>query len=574
MANLLEILGRGLLAELAAAFRDELRDDPAVTTRQLHARIDREPEAVAPRRALAIRLFHQGRCVPAGEAFRACLERDATDRTARIGLACVCDELGMTTEAANELATARARSPADGSVLFALGFCHEKLGDVEVALGCYQVASDVDPQLRNSYERLAAIALRANDVEAAIAQYEHICGCEPDDVRARLLLAGLCMWGGQFDVAVHHYQFAITIEPDNWEARDELVTACVETGRFDEAIAVLDTLIRRRPECADPHVRLGEVYEKMGCHTQALEAYERAVDMNPDYLEATVRLGAARLREGRYAAAAAAFNQAIALNDRIVQAYAGLGVALQALGKTDEAGQMLDTAARIEPSSTVLFAQLAQLHWQLSAAAEGCKDSPSRAVGGAHPGSDPSGAPLGNGSVRDAGSTAVQRHIANLQSALRRHPYHADWHYHLGLLLRSEGDLAGAVGSLRRAVAISPEYQEAQLKLALALREAGQHDEGVRLLQQIIHSDSRSVDLHYQLGLLFADKNEFALTLERFEAAVRHDPCHLDYLANVSLALQNMGLLDRPAALWHSLCDATQRTRSAACICDDEEPSV
>ena len=65
------------------------------------------------------------------------------------------------------------------------------------------------------------------------------------------------------------------------------------------------------------------------------------------------------------------------------------------------------------------------------------------------------------------------------------------------------------------------------------------------------------MDLHYQLGLIFADRNDFAQALERFEFAASKEPQNYDYVANLALALQNMGLLDRAQAAWQTLCELT-----------------
>ena len=67
-----------------------------------------------------------------------------------------------------------------------------------------------------------------------------------------------------------------------------------------------------------------------------------------------------------------------------------------------------------------------------------------------------------------------------------------------------------------------------------------------------------------QLGLMFADRNEFSLALDRFEHALSHEPHNLDYLANVALALQEMGLVDRATAGWRTLCQVAQATSQAS----------
>ena len=51
------------------------------------------------------------------------------------------------------------------------------------------------------------------------------------------------------------------------------------------------------------------------------------------------------------------------------------------------------------------------------------------------------------------------------------------------------------------------------------------------------------------------------MALQRFEHAANQAPEKVDYVANLALALQNMGLLDRAAATWQTLCEMARYTR-------------
>jgi Tfp pilus assembly protein PilF len=93
----------------------------------------------------------------------------------------------------------------------------------------------------------------------------------------------------------------------------------------------------------------------------------------------------------------------------------------------------------------------------------------------------------------------------------------------------------------------------AMIKLGLTLRETGQVDEAMDVLKQCVKLDPESADLHYQLGLLFADRSEFTLALEQFEYATSKQPQNIDCVANIALSLQNMGLVNRAQAGWQTL---------------------
>lgn len=88
MSYLLEILGRGLLSELAAAFRDLLRDDGRLATHELEAHTRSEPENIEWHRRLAVRSLADRQYSLARDRFLEALSIDESDRVSRTGLAC------------------------------------------------------------------------------------------------------------------------------------------------------------------------------------------------------------------------------------------------------------------------------------------------------------------------------------------------------------------------------------------------------------------------------------------------------------------------------------------------------
>ena len=112
-----------------------------------------------------------------------------------------------------------------------------------------------------------------------------------------------------------------------------------------------------------------------------------------------------------------------------------------------------------------------------------------------------------------------------------------------------------AIRAFRNAVEINPGYAKALVKLGICLKEAGQSDEAIEVFRQALTLDNNFVDVHYQLGLLFAQRNRFELAVEEFELAVAGNDQNLAFRANLALALQNIGMLDRADATWHSICE-------------------
>ncbi len=549
MAYLIEALGRGLLAELSSAFKDILHDDGHYSTTELVTLVHKKPDDLKFLQLLAVRYLADRRFQQAADTFNRVLDQDNNHRDARLGLACALDELGATEDAQQHLQTSADQYAEHAATLFALGFCQERRGLRENAFATYNRAIETDPELRGAYERLAAMHIANGQPHPAIDCYEQICCISPGEIEPILTLGALYIHEGDYEEAIRHYQFALALEPDNWEVQEDLVTACAETGRYEEGIELLLSMIDAKPNCAEHHMRLGDLYTRAGRCEDAGHAYQAAVNINPDYLEATIKIGTNHLRAGRYTEAARWFNRAVELNDRMLTAFVGMGVAQQRLGMNEEALRSFEMAANVEPNSSLLFSESARLYLKTAPAEQVEKYLSTRSMA-----DDP------NGPNSDDVTCMLERQIANIRAAIERSPNHADLYYRLGLLLRQTGDVDGATEAYQQAVAINPNYVKAIMKLGLALRDQGKVAAAIDCLKRAVDLDSEPAQIHYELGLLYASRDQFNHAVKQFEQACDASPRNVDFRAHLSLALQNMGLMDRAKASWQVLSEIVKET--------------
>ena len=93
------------------------------------------------------------------------------------------------------------------------------------------------------------------------------------------------------------------------------------------------------------------------------------------------------------------------------------------------------------------------------------------------------------------------------------------------------------------------------IKLGQDVKYVGRVDDAIRFFQRATSLQPEYVDVHYQLGLLFAQRNRFETALEHFEVAAGRRPDNVAFQANLALALQNLGLIDRARASWQVVCE-------------------
>lgn len=542
MSYLLEILGRGLIGHLSGAFTSVLAMRCEDATEALEQAVEDEPDDVEAQIRLASRYLEESKPVDARSIFLAILQRDGQNLAARLGLACVFDELEEMEIALEQLRIAQKHDAANPAILFCLGYCHERMNNSESAIAYYQDSLSLCPTLRNAHERLAAIYLQQLDLDLAIHHYSRLCELDPDMIDLHLTLANLLLKAGDYEGAIERYEHALALEPDNWTAHNDKVSAYEEAGLIREAIEHLHDMLDDNPDDADTRLRLGDMYARIGNDNGAIEHYGEAIRLCPEYLEANVKLGTQFLKIGRHQDAARWFSFALEINDRLLAAYVGIGVAQNAAGRRDEAVASFDMARNIEPNSTLLFSEVARM--QLKAAAGEAANSYLSVSPQTQTLAEP------GASVETQRADLLSQQIDRLRGAIEAQPNHADLHYRLGLLLRNRGQIEDAVIAFRSAVEINPSYMKALIKLGLSLSELDQTDEAIEVLARATELKPDYADLHYRLGLIFAQRHQFELAIEHYEQAVEGNPQNVAFQANLALALQNMGLIDRANASW------------------------
>jgi tetratricopeptide (TPR) repeat protein len=282
----------------------------------------------------------------------------------------------------------------------------------------------------------------------------------------------------------------------------------------------------------------------LGHTPEAVAQYEEALDICPDFLEATIKLGTQYLQLHQESLAAQQFNRAVEINDKIIDAYLGLATAQKLAKFTHDAIGTLSLAAAIQPNSSMLFAETATLKFQegirnnlpYESEYDNVQDQPINLTG-----------------------KVVDAHIQQIA----QNPQNPDLHYRLGVLMMSVGRLAEAIISFQSALEINPDYHRARNKLAICLFEIDRKAEALEHLFAPDHLDKDTLDLHYKTALLYCDKVKFASSLMNLERHLENNFARPDAAVNISIVLQNLGLLDRATTMWDNLSDTAEKAMNS-----------
>jgi len=523
MSQLLEILGRAITVDTADLIWHWLNtvappidDSNDGQHYQLNKAIeliaDKKTEAAAEH--LSVYLFENPSCI-----------------YGRMAATAICLYDNQLQEAINELNSVYMRQPNNTMALYALGYCYERLGKEAQAIEFYQDCLKFRRYLQLPAQRLAAIYFKNNHLEKTVQQYQLLCDEYPDDISALITLGHLYTETGRFTEGIETFNKAILMHPDNFSSRDDYTDQLIAEGNLQEALEHLEDLLLSEPNRPDIIVKYADVLRMVGAVSDAVSQYEQAVRLCPDFLEATIKLGTQYLQLEQDCLAAEQFNKAVEINDNIVDAYMGLAVAQQHAGFKSDAIGTLSLAAAIQPNSTLLFSELAVLHFKIGLKEQNLCSH----IDNSH----------------NLAESVIEAHHYEIS----KHPHNPDLYYRLGILMMHHGMFSSAIELFDKSLYINPFYHRARNKLSVCLFQMGHQSDAIDCASFSNIHDKDTLELHYKTALLYCDKVKFASSMINLERHLENNFAHPDASLNISLVLQNLGLLDRTIAMWDNLAD-------------------
>jgi len=520
MSKLLEILGKAITPDIANLIWHWLEivkvieaDADSTQADQLDkiAELAQNKRIVSAEQQLKLYLFTNSSCI-----------------RARLAAAAICLQKNQLTYAIEELNSVYLKQPNNTLALYALGHCYERLGKEAQAVEFYQDCLKFKNYLQLPRFRLAAIYFKNRQFEKTILEYELLKDEYPDDMPTLATLGHLYIAAEQYHKAVETFNTAILIHPDNFHADENDVELLIIDGQHHEALEMVENLLAQYPERADLIVKRADILGMLGASTESVEQYEQAIRLCPDFLEATIKLGTQYLQLHQEQMAAEHFNRAAEINDSIIDAYIGLAIAQKIAGNDDVALATLSLAAAIQPNSSLLIAETAIL--QLRA---GLSSDVTNKI--------------------ENSDKLIDTIIAAHQMQLTEQTQNPDLYYRLGILLMNIDKINEAIDAFQVALEINPTFFRARSKLAICFSETGQKELALNHLTGPNCLDKDTLLLHYQTAILFCNKIKFASSLMNLQKFMEENFAANNTTINISIVLQNLGLLDRATAMWDNL---------------------
>jgi Tfp pilus assembly protein PilF len=151
---------------------------------------------------------------------------------------------------------AQALAPNDPSILYNIGECHERAGDVASAERYYRQCLDQDPNHADSRHALASILLHSGRREEAARLVQEWLAREPQRAAAYAEDGWLWLQSGDLPRAQARLQQALELDPHEPRALIELARVYEAMQRPDRAVALYERVLQRNPQQSEIAARL------------------------------------------------------------------------------------------------------------------------------------------------------------------------------------------------------------------------------------------------------------------------------------------------------------------------------
>ncbi|MBI4178497.1 tetratricopeptide repeat protein, partial [bacterium] len=256
---------------------------------------------------------------------------------------------GRLEEALKFLESLRAASPADSTVLTAIGGAYAGLGRHDQAAGVWRSLRDLtgNPKFLSKY---ADALYESGRHQKALLEYRELFTygvAGPEQLRR---LAELEQNQGSWDQAE---RILLKLLRTGGTAKDreklsellrKMGDLAVQRGNAAEAAQIAQRLLDLRENDPASFVLMGRSKLLQGKFPEAVESFSRAISLAPGDARPLVGLAAAELRRQRPVAAVEYARMAIARDPSLPEAYSILGQAYQRQGKVSEAYAALKSA--------------------------------------------------------------------------------------------------------------------------------------------------------------------------------------------------------------------------------------
>ena len=503
--------------------------------------VARQPRLAHAFRGVALVARERGERDVALDHFRAAAALEPENVWFAFDVASQLLDLDRLEEAAAEFRAVLAKDPRNAHAWRALALIARQRGDRGEALDFFRVAAVFNPaDIWNEQDAATELRELRRYEEAALA-YRALLGREPSFVHALRGLALVARATGAHEKAAEHFAAVARLDSGNAWAHVDLGGELHETGRFDEAEQAYRAAVALKPDIAQAWRSLGLIARRRGDHAAALEHFRAAagrdpanvwlqhdvatqlaelgrldeaeqelaalVAQRPDSLEAVLAYANILRRRGPAALVAHWLEKAAAMAPGHTGASLDLAEERFRTWRLDEAEALFDATLSAEPDNIRALTgkgQVARQRGDHKSALE-CFQKAANAPGASHWAVIELHIALKDVGQREEAAALLENEIVRAPRPIL--------HLHVGYLAREDGDDARAASAFARAAEVDPDFDQAQIELAVEEFRQGKAEAAIRRLEGF-------TDAHPDNAPAFNALANFAEQIDDMESAV------------------------------------------------------
>lgn len=193
--------------------------------------------------------------------------------------------------------------PDSLSVLYDLGYFHERIDKFDVSISFYQKYLDIDPFSENVWYNLGVVFFKTDQPEKAVDAYE----------------------------------YSIALNPDYASAYFNKANVWASMARFDKAIESFKEFLEIEPTSTQAYCFLGDCYEQIEDYDKALIAYRKVIEIDNTDPEGWFGAGMIYYQKNEFKEAITYVLKALEFDGQNLDYWLNLGYIYEEAGKTEEA---------------------------------------------------------------------------------------------------------------------------------------------------------------------------------------------------------------------------------------------
>ncbi len=230
--------------------------------------------------------------------------------------------------------------------IFDEGFAAHRKGDLNRAAERYDAAIALDPAHAKALHLRGVAYLQQGQPQLAVDLIRRSLAIDAKDASAYGNLTTALLALKRADEAVEAARKGVTLNPSAGDIWANLGTALSRRDSYPEALEAYRRAVELRPERAGLHSAIGNCLGRLERYEEALLSHRRAIVLAPDQPEYRNNLSATLRRMELFEDAEAELRAAMAGGLEDADLKASLGLLLYRRGRTEEAVDALDAAAR------------------------------------------------------------------------------------------------------------------------------------------------------------------------------------------------------------------------------------